>query len=162
MTEADLQMVLAWRNHSSVSQYMFTQHKIGLDEHRAWFSRVSDDKSFQLFIVQEEREPIGFVQLASVNLGGISDWGFYIRPDAPKGCGVKLGWTALNYAFKVLGLHKVCGKVIEKNTASINFHIKMGFTKEGELRDHHQFGGKYQTLICFGLLAKEWPPEQLF
>jgi UDP-4-amino-4,6-dideoxy-N-acetyl-beta-L-altrosamine N-acetyltransferase len=152
----ELPMLLSWRNHPEVRRFMFTQHEIGFLEHRQWFDRVSQDFSRRLLIVEEAQTPIGYVQFANVTDGGIADWGFYARPNAVKGTGQKIGKTALNYAFKLLNLHKVCGQAIETNHVSIDFHAKLGFTKEAFLRDQKKINGEYLSLICFGLLAKEW------
>ena len=157
----DLPEVINWRNHPDVRRFMFTQHEISLEEHRCWFARVSHDSARHLLIVEDAQEPIGFVQLSNVCPGGVADWGFYARPDAPKGTGRKIGWAALRYAFGELGLHKVCGQAIDSNKASIAFHKKLGFKQEGALRDQQRIEGVYHTLICFGLLAHEWQPEQL-
>jgi UDP-4-amino-4,6-dideoxy-N-acetyl-beta-L-altrosamine N-acetyltransferase len=155
----DLPMVLAWRNHPEVRRYMFTQHEISLEEHCDWFARVSSDPSRRLFIVEESREPIGYVQFNSVSPGGVADWGFYVRPDAPKGSGRKLGVTALQHVFESLKLHKVCGQAIESNQASIKFHSRLGFRLEGVLREQQRIKDNYHTLYCYGLLAHEWQSE---
>jgi len=156
LTEDDLPLVLAWRNHPAVRSYMLSQHEISLQEHRSWFARVKQDKTRQQLIVLDGADPLGFVQFNPVCQGGIADWGFYVRPDAPKGSGTKLGQAALAHAFKKLGLHKVCGQAIETNAASIRFHQKLGFTEEGRLRDQQRIANQYHTLFCFGLLAKDW------
>ena len=161
LTEDDLPMVLAWRNHPAVRSYMLTQHEISLDEHRNWFARVKEDKTRQQLIVSDGAEPLGFVQFNPVGQGEISDWGFYARPDAPKGSGTKLGQAALVHAFRKLGLHKVCGQAIECNVASIAFHQKLGFAEEGRLREQQRIGDRYHTLFFFGLLAKDWRERQI-
>jgi UDP-4-amino-4,6-dideoxy-N-acetyl-beta-L-altrosamine N-acetyltransferase len=160
LSEKDLPLVLAWRNHPSVRSYMLTQHEISQEEHRNWFERVKGDKTRQQLIVLDEDNPIGFVQFTSVCQGGISDWGFYLRPGASKGSGRKLGQSALAYAFEDLNLHKVCGQAIECNTASIGFHHRLGFTEEGRVRDQKYIGNHHHTLFCFGLLAKDWKYSQ--
>lgn len=154
-------MVLAWRNHPAVRSYMLTQHEISLQEHRNWFARVKKDKNRQQLLVLDGAEPVGFVQFNPVYQGGIADWGFYARPDAPKGSGTKLGQAALAHAFKVLGLHKVCGQAIESNMASVAVHQKLGFREEGRLREQQRIANQYHTLFCFGLLAREWQDDQL-
>jgi UDP-4-amino-4,6-dideoxy-N-acetyl-beta-L-altrosamine N-acetyltransferase len=156
LTEDDLPMVLAWRNHTAVRSYMLTQHEISIQEHLNWFARVHHDKTRRQLIILDGGEPIGFVQFNPVTHRGIAEWGFYASPEAPKGSGRKLGQASLSYAFKDLGLHKVCGQAIESNTASIMFHQKLGFTEEGRLRDQQRIGNQYHTLFCFGLLAKDW------
>lgn len=161
MTEDDLPMVLAWRNHPAVRSYMLTQNEISPEDHCNWFARVKDDKTRQQLIVMDGVDPLGFIQFISVCQGGIADWGFYARPDAPKGSGKKLGHTALTYAFKHLGLHKVCGRVIERNLASISFHRKLGFREEGRLLEHQRIANQYHTLLYFGLLSREWDEDHL-
>lgn len=151
-------MVLAWRNHPDVRRFMFTQHEIGLDEHRSWFAKASLDASRRLLIVEDAKQAIGYVQFSQVTEGGIADWGFFARPDALKGTGRKLGMMALNHAFGHLKLHKVCGQAIAGNNASIAFHQRLGFTLEGVLRDQQRIDGVYHNLQFYGLLASEWHP----
>ena len=161
MTTEDLDMVLAWRNHSDVRRFMFTQHEIGIDEHRNWFAEANKDLSRHLLIVEEAKQAIGYVQFSQVVDGGIADWGFYAQPAAPKGAGRNVGVMALNYAFGHLKLHKVCGQAIACNEVSIAFHLRLGFTLEGVLRDQYRIVDAYHSLHCFGLLASEWQPEIL-
>lgn len=161
VTEQDLSMLLGWRNHPDVRRFMFTQHEISLDEHRKWFEKASQEVNRRLLIVECEQQPIGYVQFSNVTEGGVSDWGFYARPGAAKGTGRKLGVLALNYAFKSLNLHKVCGQAIEGNKASIAFHLSMGFALEGELREQQRIEDTYYSVFFFGLLASAWQPEKL-
>ena len=158
LTIKDSLILLSWRNHQNVRQYMITQHKITLIEHQKWFEKCSQDPTRRLLIVEEFGIPIGYVQLSGVIAGGVAEWGFYANPDAPKGTGRKIGATALNYAFNELKLHKVCGQALAFNSASIAFHQRLGFSKEGTLRDQHQLDGIYHDLICFGLIKHEWHP----
>ena len=161
VTENDLEMLLTWRNHPDVRRYMFTQHEIGLTEHRNWFNKVNLDESRHLLIVEEEMQAFGYVQFSQVAEGGIAHWGFYVRPDANKGTGYKLGSVAIKHAFVDLKLHKVCGQAIDSNLASIAFHQRLGFVQEGVLRDQQRLGGSYNSLHCFGLLAKDWRDEKV-
>lgn len=155
----DLPMVLAWRNHWDVRRFMFTQHEIGLDEHRDWFSQACNDETRRLMIVVDGAVPIGYVQFDNVADGGVSNWGFYAGPNAKKGTGKRLGSAALNYAFRELNLHKVCGQAVDFNKASIALHDRLGFTQEGILRDQQRIHGLYYSLVCFGLLKNEWKTE---
>ncbi|WP_417282744.1 UDP-4-amino-4,6-dideoxy-N-acetyl-beta-L-altrosamine N-acetyltransferase [Comamonas sp.] len=156
MEQKDLKLVLQWRNHIDIRRFMLTQHEIGLEEHTKWFEKVSTDPTRKLMIVEEGSEPLGFVQFSNVGVDGVSDWGFYVRPNAPKGSGRKLGTAALNHAFKVWKLHKVCGQAIAENLASIAFHQRLGFVQEGILREQSNISGKHSDLVCFGLLINEW------
>ena len=156
MAPSDLELVLQWRNHIDIRRFMLTQHEIGLEEHTKWFDKVSVDPTRKLMIVEEEGEPLGFVQFSNVGIDSVADWGFYVRPNAPKGSGRKLGTAALNHAFQVWKLHKVCGQAIVENLASIAFHQRLGFIQEGVLREQSKVAGKHSDLVCFGLLINEW------
>ena len=152
----DLSMILEWRNHPDVRRFMFTQHIIEQVEHQKWFLRAETNSNLHMLLVEDAGVPLGFVQFNPVESGGISDWGFYARPGAPKGTGVRLGRAALDYAFGLHGLHKVCGQAINTNAASIAMHGKLGFRQEGILREQHSVHGEYHSVVCFGLLASEW------
>lgn len=156
MRQADLEQVLAWRNHPDVRRFMYTQHEISLEEHISWFERASQDARRHLLVHEQGGVALGFVNLHEVGAGGIVDWGFYAAPDAPKGTGRQLGRQALLYAFGELGLHKVCGQALAFNEPSIRFHLRLGFQQEGVLREQHFDGERYHDIVCFGLLAAEW------
>lgn len=157
MVREDLERVLGWRNHPEVRRYMYTRHEISLDEHTRWFERASVDPARHLLIFECGDLPLGYVQFHRSTQGVIADWGFYVAPDAPGGTGRRLGECALEHAFGALKLHKVCGEALAFNERSIHFHLRLGFQQEGRLREQHFDGQKYHDVVCFGLLAAEWP-----
>jgi UDP-4-amino-4,6-dideoxy-N-acetyl-beta-L-altrosamine N-acetyltransferase len=156
MADADVERVLVWRNHPEVRRYMFTQHEITLDEHQRWFERTRQNPRKHLLIFEADNQALGFVSFSELGSGGVADWGFYVAPDSPKGCGGELGHAALNYAFSEIKLHKICGQALIFNERSIRFHQSLGFEQEGGLRDQHFDGERYHHVICFGLLRYEW------
>lgn len=159
MADTDVERVLAWRNHLEVRRYMYTQHEITLDEHQRWFERTRQDPRKHLLIFEADNQALGFVSFSEHESNGIADWGFYVAPDAPKGCGRELGRAALDHAFNDIKLHKVCGQAVAFNERSIHFHQSLGFQQEGALRDQHFDGERYHHVICFGLLSHEWQPK---
>lgn len=159
MVLADLDRVLAWRNHPEIRRHMFTQHEITFEEHQRWFERTAQDPRQHLLIFEVNRQPLGFVNFNVLTRGGIADWGFYAAPDAPKGSGRRLGQAALSHAFLQLKFHKVCGQALAENVGSIGLHRSLGFAQEGSLRDQHFDGLRYHDVACFGLLRHEWNPE---
>jgi len=151
----DLSMIMKWRNHPNVRKYMFSQHEISNEEHKCWFDNCVNDKKRHLFLFEKDGIPLGFVSFYEVNEGNITDWGFYLSPQAPKGTGYLLGKTALSYAFDKLNSHKICGQVLSYNQKSIDFHLRLGFKEEGNLREQHFDGENYHSVIIFGLLKSE-------
>lgn len=156
MEKADLECVLAWRNHPDVRRFMYTRHEIGYEEHQRWFASASHDPAKHLLIFEHEGVRAGFVNITQHASATIADWGFYMAPDAAQGQGKLLGEAALKYAFESLGLHKLCGQAMAFNERSIRFHRRLGFQQEGLLRDQHFDGERFHSVVCFGLLHQEW------
>jgi UDP-4-amino-4,6-dideoxy-N-acetyl-beta-L-altrosamine N-acetyltransferase len=159
LVAADVGRVLAWRNHLEVRRHMYTQHEITLDEHQRWFERSRLDSRKHLLIFETDNQAQGFVSFSELENGGIANWGFYMAPDAPKGCGREMGRVALDHAFNNIKLHKVCGQALVYNQRSIRFHQSLGFQQEGALPVKHFDGERYHHVICFSLLSHEWLPK---
>lgn len=152
----DLELVLAWRNHPEVRRYMLTQQQITLDEHLLWYEQSCRDATRYLLVYERAGVAEGFVQFTGACKGSAADWGFYTAPDSSRGTGKKLGRAALDFGFRTIGLHKICGRALDFNSTSIRFHRALGFRQEGLLREQHLVGGSYRDLVCFGLLQSEW------
>lgn len=156
MTESDLEQVLTWRNHPEVRRYMYTQHEISLEEHARWFAHASKNPAIHLLVFEIDNIPHGFIKIhKNKEMGNVAEWGFYVNPNSAKGTGRALGKAALQYAFKTVGLHKLCGQALAFNDQSIRFHLTLGFQREGILRQHHFDGHMYHDVVNFGILASE-------
>jgi RimJ/RimL family protein N-acetyltransferase len=62
----------------------------------------------------------------------------------------------LKYAFEVLDLHRIEADVDPRNAASIRTVEKLGFQREGILRERWQVNGEIQDAFFYGLLKQEW------
>ena len=156
MALSDLEKVLAWRNHDHIRLMMFSTELISLEAHRTWFEKVSVNPNRHLLIYEDEGEARGFVQLICQENSGISEWGFYTDPAAPKGTGKNMAKVVMPYAFQRLNLHKICGQVLSFNQRSVRYHQQLGFKLEGMLREQHYDGQAYHDVMCFGLLKTDW------
>ena len=156
MVEEDLLRVLSWRNTPDVRRFMYTKHEISIKEHSDWFSRINSDPSRHALIFEIDGIPSGFVNIHENLPGGVASWGFYVSPESARGTGHKLGVTTIDYAFNELGLHKLNAEALGYNSKSIRFHEKLGFKKEGTLRNQHYDGQCYHDVLCFGLLLADW------
>lgn len=135
MTDTDLRLVLAWRNHPDVCQHMYTRNEISFEEHCLWFRGASVDPTRHLLILEVDTTPQGYVNFRC-NATGAAIWGFYLAPSATKGTGRLLGEAATSYAFGVLGLEAIWGEVLQNNLASKNFHQRHGFVLESILHNN--------------------------
>jgi ribosomal-protein-alanine N-acetyltransferase len=62
----------------------------------------------------------------------------------------------LGYAFGVLDLHRIEADVDPRNAASIRTLERLGFQREGYLRERWQVGGEIQDALFYGLLRPDW------
>ena len=62
----------------------------------------------------------------------------------------------LKYAFESLDLHRIEADVDPRNIASIKTVERLGFQREGILRERWQVNGEIQDALFFGLLKHEW------
>jgi [ribosomal protein S5]-alanine N-acetyltransferase len=67
--------------------------------------------------------------------------------------------SVLKYAFEVLDLHRIEADVDPRNGASIRTLEKLGFQREGVLRERWQVNGEIQDAFFYGLLRQEWKNE---
>ncbi len=62
----------------------------------------------------------------------------------------------VDFAFGPLSLHRLEADVDPRNTASLRTLERLGFRKEGYLRERYHVGGETQDSVLLGLLASEW------
>ena len=63
--------------------------------------------------------------------------------------------VAVEYGFSQMGVHRIEAHVEPKNIASEKLLLKIGFQKEGILRERTFNKGKYQDMVYFGLLKTD-------
>lgn len=64
--------------------------------------------------------------------------------------------TLFEYAFEVLGLHRIYCDHFVRNPASGRVMQKLGMTYEGTLRQHYRKGDGYEDVATYGILRDEW------
>ena len=76
-----------------------------------------------------------------------------------RGCGSDALHVALNYAFKVLGLHRLTYMVPGDNAGALTAYTRAGFTEEGRLREAHFRDGSYQDMVVLGIIRSDFKNE---
>jgi RimJ/RimL family protein N-acetyltransferase len=64
--------------------------------------------------------------------------------------------AVLGYAFEVLEFHRIEADVDPRNQNSIRTVERLGFKREGYLRERWQVSGEIQDAYFYGLLRPEW------
>lgn len=109
------------------------------------------------------------VLAGSISLHAI-DWnnsqasiGYYLSEKLQgRGITIRTVKAVINHAFYELGLNRIeirCGKDNDKSKA---IPMKLGFYREGILRDGEFLNGNFHDLIVYGLLRREWQRRHRF
>lgn len=64
--------------------------------------------------------------------------------------------AVLNYAFTFLNLHRIEADVDPRNAASVHTLERLGFQREGYLRERWQVNGEIQDAFFYGLIRPDW------
>ena len=156
----DSELVLAWRNSADVAAFMFRDDPITVAEHEAWFSGVlldRPDRRFRMFTV--DGAPSGLFSLSMIDSRHANCvWGGYLAPGVPRGAGLGTGMMAVSLAmaFDDLGLHRVMVEAVAHNAAAIALYEKIGFRREGLLRDRARQSQGFVDVVLLGLLRSDW------
>jgi [ribosomal protein S5]-alanine N-acetyltransferase len=81
-------------------------------------------------------------------IGDKAEWG--------KGYGTEATWLMVKYACETLNLHRVWLHVYEDNPRGIRAYEKVGFRREGVLRQDNYRDGRYWDTLVMAVLRDEW------
>jgi ribosomal-protein-alanine N-acetyltransferase len=108
-----------------------------------------------------ERSTGGLV--GSIEIDGIdlrrsqAELGYWLRTDRwGLGLATEAGQAILVYAYHALGLHKVRADVAVGNLPSARVLEKLGFVREGTLREDRPIAGVFHDHWRYGLLSREF------
>ena len=158
LTEADLSLVRKWRNSARIRAVMYSDHIITPDEHRKWFRKIRNGRGAVYLVFEFAGHPAGMVYFTDRDAeNGTCAWGFYLgETGLPRGTGTMMGVLGLEYAFKTLKIRKLFGETFAFNKASIRFFRRLGFVKEAYFRQHVMKKNRFEDVVVFSLLAREW------
>lgn len=107
-------------------------------------------------IDKDTGEHVGSVMIFGV-ANGMGEVGYVLDRDHwGKGYGTEGVKWMVEYGLSTLDLRRMVAHVVEVNIGSARILEKLGFTKEGFLREHYNVEGEYLNGICFGLLKREY------
>lgn len=168
ITPFDLQNVTLhykWNNDKELAYYD-SEYPHAHESFDSFLKRVksvvdSENRTAELFEIhmEEDNKLIGIVDLHAIDAYNkrcyvnctIGD-----RSYADEGYDVEAMKKILKYCFEEKKLHKVATTSFDFNTSWIEKVKKLGFKKEGELREHVLKRGSYCNKFIFSILSDEY------
>ena len=109
------------------------------------------DKSFEL---------IGTIGLAISSFNHQAEIGYWIgREYWGQGFCTEAVIAVIDYGFETLGLHRIFAQHITRNRGSARVLEKVGFSKEGVLRQHARKWGVFEDIVCYGMICSDQRPS---
>lgn len=141
--------------------YWFEEPYESLGELQSLYQKHILDESERRFIIEDENEKVGIVELVEINfihrnceIQIIVDEQF-----AGNGYAKRAMKQAIDYAFNILNLHKIYLYVDVENEKAIHIYKNQNFEIEGTLKEHFYTKGEYKNSHIMGLLKKNWRSE---
>jgi ribosomal-protein-alanine N-acetyltransferase len=112
------------------------------------------------FLILYKGEIVGQLNVANILHGSVSSCviGYWIIPElAGKGITPTAVALAMDYAFKVVGLHRVEIDIRPENEASVRVVEKLGLRPEGLKKNYIHINNAWRDHLVFALTADEVP-----
>ncbi len=140
-TEADLDAVLAWRNHPDVTRWLLRTHVEATAFTEAWRSAAGDPLDHSVVAVSDDGAVVGTLSLeerdgmgqgaSSPATGSEGLLGYLLDPaHHGRGLATEIARAALDLAFGDLGLRRVTAGCFADNVASWRVMEKVGMRRE--------------------------------
>ena len=155
---SDLPFVHKLNNEYSIMSYWFEEPSESLTELQYLFDKHLLDESERRFIVEDENQVVGIVELVEINdIHRNCEIQIIIKPEFNgKGYAKFAFEKATSYAFDILNMHKIYLYVDTDNEKAVHIYESQGFNIEGLLKEQFYTKGKYKDAYIMALLKHEY------
>lgn len=158
----DAVVIRKWHNDPEIMRVARVgEKKTTLAEERADIRSASrsDRQAYHVIVKRSNDTPIGFLRFIFIDktsgnvwlrmmIGDKKTWGKGYARDAMQ--------AYLRWLFDTINVHRVTLECYSTNTRAVEFYLRIGFRKEGVLREAVLIDGKYRDILSFGMLSKEF------
>jgi diamine N-acetyltransferase len=161
----DLPRYVAWFADAAVSENLASQMPMSLVHEERWFEenlKLPVEQQALAVDVRSGRgkwEHIGGTGFHFVDKRNrLAECGLFIGPRKHwnRGYGRDILLTLLRYGFETHNLNRVQLRVMEFNARAIHLYEKIGFVREGSMREAHFHQGRYWDMRLYAILRREW------
>lgn len=160
MTEADTDLVVAWRNKPSVRNYFIYQADFTREGHLHWLHEVVEKgHACQMMICDKtDGTAVGSVYIRDIDqVHHKGEYGIFIGEEAARGRGIgtQAARLMIEYGFQTLGLHRIYLRALADNEQAVRSYEKAGFVKEGYLKEDVCINGWYVDIVWMAIVNEE-------
>ncbi|UOF94051.1 MAG: spermidine N1-acetyltransferase [Bordetella sp.] len=155
LENTDLLFVHKLNNNDAIMRYWFEEPYEAYDELVSLYNRHIHDQYERRFIVEHiSDQPAGLVELVEIDyIHRRAEFQIIIAPNFQgRGYAKSATRIAINYAFRILNLHKVYLVVDIDNIVAVHIYKQCGFVIEGILYQEFFSNGIYRDAYRMGIL----------
>lgn len=148
---------IVWRNDPHIWKWCRQFTLIDGREQERWGEKISTDPTIKMFGVWVSHDGVGVCGLTSIDrVNQTAEFSLYIAPEFQnKHYGEDALRTLCRHGFRDHNLNRIWGEVFDGNPAMTMFE-KVGFKREGVLKQHYFRDGKFIDAIRIGLLREDF------
>ena len=160
LTASDMPDVNRWRNDPELIGHLAAPYRyVNPETDRDWFDGYQRSRGTQvrccIWTARSPRRRVGLVSLTAIDpVHRSAEFHIMIgeKRDRGAGLGTEATRLMLHHAFANLNLNRVYLTVLEENRAAVAIYRKLGFRREGVLRQAVFKRGVYKNLVLFAAL----------
>ncbi|MHA1147341.1 MAG: GNAT family N-acetyltransferase [Promethearchaeota archaeon] len=157
----DIDNVMSWVNDPEVvGRYAYFNEPFTREEELRWLEEKLKSPNDRFYAIENQTGAyLGNIAIEKIHWpskNGALSITIGNKKERGKGHGQRAINLILYIAFKKLKLHKVYLSVAEDNSIGIHIYNKLGFIKEGTLRDHYVIDGNYVDMFFMSILEDEF------
>lgn len=156
--EEDVKFLRDNINRQDVRTHLTARNPVNLKQEKDFFEEVISSEDNVHLAISREEEIIGIISLEEDEKDlRVAELGIWIDPDHHgKGYGTEAAKLVTDYGFNELNYHRIMARAHGENKGSQRIWEKLGFTKEGELREQVYRQGEFTDAYLYGILEHEW------
>ena len=135
LTINKIELVRNWRNDPKISEYMFFNDYITQEMQVKWFNSINNDLNYYFIAVYKDEE-IGLCNIKNIDKEKkCGEGGIFVYVDKYVGTEVpfRVNFCLLDFAFEVLKLDYVYGRMLPSNKHAIRFNKFLGANIESSV-----------------------------
>lgn len=158
LDDEDLEIIRSWRNNENIRKWMYNDEMIEKEEHANFIDSLRHKSKTGYWLVKRNKQYTGVLDITKIDFKNKNAYfGIYGNPEERiEGRGKILAKAMKELAFDKLKLHSIHLEAIEDNERAINFYEKIGFTKEGTLREFVFKDNKWKNVIVLGMTEDDY------
>jgi RimJ/RimL family protein N-acetyltransferase len=166
LERTDGPLFVQWLNHPDIQRTTMRARPLNLQDEEEYVDRVrvSPSDVSLLIVAKVDDRPVGGLALHHIDwrsrhaafgiiIGSAADWN--------KGYGSEATRLIVDHAFATLNLNRVWLHVLEYNEPGIHVYEKIGFQKEGLLRQEYYREGRYWNTWLMAILRQDWEARRI-